>query len=100
MTTFACFGSELDLFAAATNWKNYFRSHITPYLGETVLEVGAGFGGTTRVLFNERCKRWVCLEPDAALFGRLKEGVAGGELPDCCEPVLGTIAELPSQETF
>ncbi len=100
MSTFAYVGTELDLFAAATNWKSYFRSHITPYLGETVLEVGAGFGGTTRVLFNPRCKRWVCLEPDSALRDRLKEGIARGELPGCCEPVLGTVAALPSQETF
>jgi cyclopropane fatty-acyl-phospholipid synthase-like methyltransferase len=100
MNTIAYVGSELDLFAAATNWKNYFRSHITPYLGATVLEVGAGFGGTTRVLFNEQCKRWVSLEPDPTLFGRLTEGVTSGDLPACCEPVLGTITELSPQETF
>jgi SAM-dependent methyltransferase len=100
MSTFTYVGSELDLFAAATNWKRYFRSQITRYLQDTVLEVGAGFGATTGVLFNPQCQRWVCLEPDAALLGRLQERVASGELPDGCEPVLGTIGDLPPGQVF
>jgi SAM-dependent methyltransferase len=100
MSTFAYIGSELDLFAAATNWKRYLRAQIVPYLKETVLEVGAGFGATTRVLFHAQCQRWLCLEPDAALLDRLRERVTSGELPDCCEPVLGTIDDLRPEEVF
>ena len=48
-TCYAYVGGELDLFAAATRWKSYFRSHLEPYVGSEVLEVGAGLGGTTQV---------------------------------------------------
>src|SRR3954454_13356083 len=93
-------GAELDLFAAATNWKSYFRSRIDPYLGPEVLEVGAGFGGTTRLLCRGERARWVCLEPDAGLADRLSESVRSGSLPACCEPVVGTLESLPEGARF
>jgi protein-L-isoaspartate O-methyltransferase len=37
-------GSELELFAAATNWKAYFASVLAPFIGARVLEIGAGIG--------------------------------------------------------
>jgi hypothetical protein len=57
-------GAELDLFALATNWKNYVRQLIGDYLIGDVLEVGAGIGGTTTALNAGSARRWVCLEPD------------------------------------
>lgn len=42
MTDLACVGDPLDLFAVATTWKSYLRSHLRPYLSGDVLEVGAG----------------------------------------------------------
>ncbi len=43
-------GSELELFALATNWKAYWSSKVQPYLGPRVLEVGAGSGSNIRYL--------------------------------------------------
>ena len=37
-------GSELDLFAHALNWKAYWSSVLRPYVGSTILDVGAGIG--------------------------------------------------------
>ena len=37
-------GSELEIAREAKNWKNYFCSLIYQYLGNEVLEVGAGMG--------------------------------------------------------
>lgn len=91
--TFEYVGSELDLFAAATVWKGYVRRRVRPYIGKRVLEVGAGHGGTTRVLFEPGVDRWVCLEPDAALAGRITQAVAAGELPPACETVVGTLVD-------
>lgn len=93
-------GSELELFAAAINWKSYVRRQISPYLGRDVLEVGAGRGGTTRVLCDGRADRWVCLEPDAALAGRLLATIDDGELPGCCRMRVGTLADLEAREEF
>lgn len=100
MTTFEYVGSELDLFAEAVRWKAYFHSRISPYLGDEVLEVGAGFGGTTRVLAARTHKRWLCAEPDALLAGRLKSSISEGTLPGFCQSHTGTLADLDSRERF
>jgi SAM-dependent methyltransferase len=93
-------GSELDLFAAAVHWKSYLRRHVGPYLGRDVLEVGAGHGGTTRVLCDGRADRWLCLEPDASLADRLLVAIGAGELPDCCEMYIGTLADASEPGSF
>ena len=66
-------GKELDVFAAATHWKNYFRGILAPYLKGDVLEVGAGIGGTTVVLHDGSVASWTCLEPDAGLAHQLEK---------------------------
>jgi SAM-dependent methyltransferase len=97
---FSYAGSELDLFSKATNWKGYFRDQVAAYLGEDVLEVGAGLGGTTRVLCRGSERRWVCLEPDAMLASRLEGEIRSGSLPGCCEARVGTIEGLDAGKTF
>ena len=93
-------GTELDLFAAATTWKSYVRRQVAPHLGAEVLEVGAGHGGTTRVLCGGEAARWVCLEPDPSLAGRLEASIAAGELPGCCRAAVGTLADLGEGDVF
>lgn len=93
-------GSELDLFAAAINWKSYVRRQVTPFLGRDVLEVGAGHGGTTRVLCDGRADRWLCLEPDGSLADRLLTAIGDGDLPDCCRMRIGTLADLDEGDRF
>ena len=67
LTEYTYIGSELELFSHASNWKAYHARLIRPYLGDEVLEVGAGIGATTASLYSGNQKRWVCLEPDLAL---------------------------------
>lgn len=80
-------GTELELFANATNWKAYFARRVRPWVTGDVLEVGAGIGTNTRELRTSRVKSWVCLEPDAALAAQASSAVAS--LPDCVV-VVGT----------
>jgi ubiquinone/menaquinone biosynthesis C-methylase UbiE len=93
-------GNELELFQHASNWKKYFGAYLMPYLNGTVLEVGAGIGGTTMHLCNGSQKKWVCLEPDPSLFSELEEKIQDHELPNCCIPIKGTIASLPPHEKY
>ncbi len=93
-------GDELDLFSAATHWKAYFRRLITPYLGDEILEVGAGLGGTTRALCRGTESRWVCLEPDPRLASRLEAEQAAGRLPHRCEAVVGTLNDQLETDLF
>src|SRR5712672_4615174 len=70
-SSFQYMGSELEIFAHASNWKSYVQSQLRPYLVGDVLEVGAGIGGTTRALKDGAQRRWVCLETDSAFAKRI-----------------------------
>ncbi len=100
MTGFEYAGSELSVFAHATCWKAYFRRLISPWFGDAVLEVGAGFGGTTSALRPARVGRWVCLEPDQGMAEQLTGRIARGELPPVCEAAHGSLVDLPAVPTF
>jgi SAM-dependent methyltransferase len=100
VTSIAYVGSELELFAQATNWKSYFARQVRPHLGPEVLEVGAGTGTTARVLCTQPHRRWVCLEPDPQLTAGIQAKVTAGELPACCQPRAGTLADLDADDVF
>ncbi len=99
MSEYTYVGTELDLFASAHVWKRYFSGLIRPFLGRDVLEVGAGLGATTRHLHGDAARRWVCLEPDAALAERLRAAIRAGTVPTC-DVVVGTLETLPAGESF
>jgi len=100
MNDFSYIGTELETFNHATEWKKYYGKYLHPFLGEEVLEVGAGIGGTTKILCNSRQKRWVCLEPDQSLVARIKNKIAAGHLPPVCEARAISSAELTDEEKF
>jgi hypothetical protein len=79
-TTFDYAGNELDVFQYALNWKHYWKSKIKRYLGRSVLEVGVGIGGTTRVLCSGDFDRWLGIDPDAAMIADLQSRQAAGEV--------------------
>ena len=90
-------GDELTLFAKALNWKRYFSGQIAPFLGDNVLEVGAGMGGTTAILAKGQTS-WVCLEPDPTLADEVKEAIAAGRLPAFCTVEAGTTSDLLARD--
>jgi Methyltransferase domain len=100
MSAFVYIGSELELFAHAIHWKAYLRSHLAPFLGQRVLEVGAGSGNTTKLLCDGTQESWLCLEPDDQLGEQLRSAIQSGELPPWCQVVVGTLADLPRQQPF
>jgi SAM-dependent methyltransferase len=93
-------GSELDLFAKATRWKQYFRSTFHQYLKGDVLEVGAGLGGTTEILCDGTQKSWVCLEPDKIMTEEIARKIRANELPACCRAQAGFLDDLAPDELF
>ena len=82
-------GRELDIFAHAQRWKQYWSAVLKPYIAGDVLEVGAGIGANTPFLRDATRGRWVCLEPDPELFARLRASQP--------ESILGTLAEAAGQ---
>ena len=93
-------GNELELFDKAKNWKRYYGNIIKPLLTGDVMEVGAGIGATTRSLCNGSQKKWICLEPDAALASQIIAMQQKKELPECCELRIGTLADQNQSELF
>lgn len=95
-------GEELDLFALAINWKRYWHSKISPFLGAQVLEVGAGIGATTRVLLedNPHYDLWLGLEPDTAMVADLIQSKEQGQFPAYCQFQVGTIEALSPGQRF
>jgi len=93
-------GDELTLFQDAVNWKAYFARFLAPHLRGDVLEVGAGLGGTTRVLAKGDASSWLCLEPDPALAARLKEELIARPITPAPEVAVGTLDDLEPNRRF
>jgi hypothetical protein len=91
-------GGELELFSAAVHWKQYLASHISPFLGRRVAEIGAGLGATAEILCAQDRDRWVCLEPDVTLAREIESRIARKALPPYCEVIVGTLENLPPDE--
>ena len=92
-------GDELDLFSSAKNWKRYFSKRLKKYVLGNVLEVGAGNGGTTKLLINDSVENWLCLEPDIKLFHSLENKIKLGQLPAKTHAIQGTINVI-KEDTF
>ncbi len=93
-------GNELALFAQAARWKSYVASILRPHLGQRVLEVGAGIGGTTSVLCQGGHEEWVCLEPDQEQLEEIENRIETGELAECCRALKGTIRQFAGRPRF
>ncbi|MCB1018984.1 MAG: class I SAM-dependent methyltransferase [Bryobacterales bacterium] len=88
-------GSELELFGKAHNWKSYYGRILGPYLGETVLEVGAGAGLTTPYLITGRQRLWTALEPDPELAARVEEEYEARGYASRSTVICGTLDDAP-----
>jgi hypothetical protein len=93
-------GSELELFAGATNWKAYIATVLRRFVVGRVLEVGAGIGSNIRYLHNGLVSEWTAVEPDANLACRIEERLVGGQLPVNCRLVNGTIESIETTALF
>ena len=101
MSQYTYEGDELPTFAEAVHWKRYFRDKLRPWLTGDVLEVGAGQGGTTQLLYDGRQASWTCLEPDAALAEQISAETSWPESAGPPQVIVGTLAEIdPSLQQF
>lgn len=94
------FNSELETFANAKIWKNYFSSKLKKHISGNVLEVGAGTGETTNYLINKSCSKWVCLEPSQEFCKIIKSKIDHKILPNICDVKNGTVKNFGFSEKF
>ena len=95
--TYKYIGSELDLFALASNWKRYWVGQVRPYVRGRVLEIGAGIGSNTFALADSS-HEWTCLEPDAGLADRLRQRVS--DTGRSFRVVRDTTGDIPDRDRF
>jgi len=70
-------GTELDAMAEARNYCRWILDFFSSYLGETVIEIGAGTGTFSRLLLNaDRTADLVLFEAAANLFPSLRKRFA------------------------
>lgn len=91
-------GGELELFQVAENWKQYYGSFIKPHLKGTVIEVGAGIGGTTKHLCDGSQTEWLCIEPDNRLEQHVVAMIENNELPYCCKSICGVLSDVKNKQ--
>ena len=70
---------DLDELASAVRYQQWMLAAVQPYVGDRVLEIGAGSGNMSRWLRPRR--RLVLTEPDAALVARLTDVAATHPAP-------------------
>lgn len=90
-------GNELHLFAHARNWKRYWMGAVAPFVGQRVLEVGAGIGSNTLGLIRPGVE-WTCLEPDGDLLEELRHRLSAAGVDAAVRH--GTLASLPAEPRY
>ena len=90
---------ELELFQDAQNWKRYWGSKVHPFLGQTVLDVGAGLGANVMHLY-EPGQNWTCIEPHEKTAAQFLENQKAGKIPGDCSLLHGTLQDLPLEQKF
>jgi len=93
-------GDELDLFAGASHWKEYVRYCLMPHIRGSVLEVGAGIGGTTTFLRPGDHRDWRCLEPDPKLAAILEQTLRQNWPRFEPDVLVGSIEALAGEQNF
>ncbi|MFT3681420.1 MAG: class I SAM-dependent methyltransferase [Ferruginibacter sp.] len=95
--SFEYIGNELELFAAAKNWKLYVASLIKPFIKGDVLEAGAGIGTNTNLFFTPAVQHWTLLEPDKNFCIEIEKRISDKILPGGCTVFNGYTNELNAQ---
>jgi glycosyltransferase involved in cell wall biosynthesis/precorrin-6B methylase 2 len=93
---------ELELLASTPVSTRIIVNTLSPFIGEEVLEVGAGLGLITQMLVDDG-KKVTALEPDAGLFSRFSENLKSSGANGYCMTLneyLGTVAPDASFDTI
>jgi SAM-dependent methyltransferase len=85
-------GEELPLMAHAVHWKSYIAALVRPYLGPSVLEVGAGIGSNIAYLRHPPVRDWTAVEPDPIQAALITDPAV--------HVVVGTLASIGAQSMF
>lgn len=83
-------GKDLEVMSNAYKYYSWLLSELTPFLGEKILEVGAGAGTFTKYMLKTNPKEIRSVEPSKEMFEMLKEEFEGD---DTVKPFNGYLDE-------
>lgn len=90
-------GEELELFANAHIWKDYWTRQAAPFIGARVFDVGSGAGGNLPWLAS--CGTdWTCIEPDAKLAEQLRQNLPASGGGKTWRAVHGALSDMPKDQ--
>ena len=59
---------SLDAMKFAPNYHNWLLNEFNPYIGDNIVEVGAGIGSISKELVKREPNKLFCIEPSKLLF--------------------------------
>lgn len=75
-------GCDLEAMVAATRYYQWLLSIVKPYIGESVVEVGAGSGSFSKQLLTIEPNQATFIEPTKNMYALLKEAVKENKPPN------------------
>ncbi len=66
-------GKDLEAMTVAVNYRRWILDTLKPYLGKRCVEVGAGSGTFSSMLWESDPDQLLLVEPSAEMFGQLSE---------------------------
>ncbi len=101
MTEDAPLHEALSVFREAIHWKTYWSKAIAPFIGERVLEAGAGVGANMQLFFDNQRKRvWVCMEPDTQLVKTLAQTLRENTEPKIVAATIDALSETSNFDSI
>jgi ubiquinone/menaquinone biosynthesis C-methylase UbiE len=95
-------GGELEIFKEAHNWKAYWFNNIKPFIGSSILDVGAGIGSTVNLISesNQNIVSYTALEPDIDNIKKLKDAKLNKTFLKSYKVIHGDITSIKKNVTF
>jgi SAM-dependent methyltransferase len=93
-------GTELELFENAHNWKQYWFDIIKPYIGNSILDVGAGIGSTAKLFSRMPLDCYIAVEPDMENVKAMQEKASLNHFNTSFKCINGGIDVLSDDDLF
>ena len=71
-------GTDLEAMSFAENYHRWILNELRPYLGKSVVEVGAGTGSFSELLLECRPTSLILVEP-SEMVGKLRQNISAEE---------------------
>jgi len=90
-------GRELESMAIAANYRRWILAKLGPFLGQRIVEVGAGTGSFSELLLERKPQSLLALEPSSNLYPLLWQKLSRMNFPIHIEAMQSTLSHAVPQ---